>query len=238
MNTLLLLLALAAQAPQADSVITFRGFVQRPDSGSIWKLMLVYPFTSGGMRVQSVALPREGRWSRYVNRLVRAEGTVAPAAVGTPGLRLDVRKMEEVAPAGTVTRSIRPMLSQSAIVSVAVVPNKFGWTGPQGDSTGVNPAIVYTVKNLGDVPLEFEFINPDVVCVSVLRRGDSRPIWTDTWRGDEVTRRVTVGLGAVLRWVLPLPVEAAIAPGSYSAEASLCGVADYRIQADFDVTRD
>lgn len=236
-------LAIATGSAQVepDTVQVFRGYVQEADTGPGWRLVLVYPFTSGSLRVQSLWLPESSgggrRWTRYRNRLVRATGavTTVPGPAGPAGLRLDVRRMEAVEVPGTHSRAVRPMISQRAMLTIGVVPNRFAWLETTGDSTGVNPAILFSITNDGEAPLEFEFRSNDVICAAVFQGDDPRPRWRYSWKGDAVTRRLSIGLGTVLRWVVPLPPEAAREPGVYGAEASLCEVQDYRARVEFEV---
>jgi hypothetical protein len=87
------------------------------------------------------------------------------------------------------------------------------------------------------VPLEVEFRTNDVVCASVGRLRESTPGWTYVWQGDYVSRRLTVALGSMIRWVVPIPPNAMPEPGRYVVEASLCGARDFRAQTHFVVQR-
>jgi hypothetical protein len=232
LHPIVIALALAFQTP-ADTVIEVRGIVQASDDPSMWKILLAYPLRIGTLSVGSVRLPGS-RWSRFENRLVQARGT-ARADAGI-GVTLDGAKVNEIRPEGGISRSVSPMTSQRASLTLAVVPSKFSWTKSNGDSTGVHPAIVFALTNQGDVPLQFEFPTNDILCVSVRERGYGKAHWRYAWTDNLMNRRVTIAIGNALRWVIPLPPEAADQRNTYVVEVSLCGARIYGGEAEFDVT--
>lgn len=221
-----------AQGADLDSVATYEGIVQRGEGGT-WYMLLPYPVTAAGVRTRSLSLGREARLSRWEGRVVRSEGRVVAEPAGDVALRWG--HFDEVTPPGTESRTIAPMFTQRAILAIAAYPQTFGWIDSLGDSTGVSPAIVFSLTNHGEVPLEVEFRTNDVVCAHV--GSASTPGWTYVWQGDYVSRRLTVALGSVIRWVVPIPPEAMPVPGRYIAEASLCGARDFRAQTRFIVQR-
>ena len=225
------LLALA-QGATPDSAATYEGIVQRAPAGD-WHLVLAYPVTAAGYRARSLSLGRQARLARWDGRVVRARGRIAAEPSGQ--LALHDAQVDELTPPGATSRTIAPMFTQRAILTLAAYPQFFAWTDSLGDSTGVNPAIVFALTNHGEVPLEVEFRTNDVVCAAVTRSGESAPRWTYEWQGDYVNRRLTVALGSVVRWVVPIPPQAMPDPGLYVAEASLCGARDFRAQTRFMV---
>lgn len=233
MNLWSLLATLAlAQGPDLDSSASYEGIVQRGASGD-WYVLLPHPLTAAGIRTRSLSLGREARLSRWEGRIVRAQGRV----VQVPGAQLALRwgHFDEVTPPGTVSRTITPMFNQRAILTIAPYPQRVAWTDSLGDSTGVAPAIVFTLTNHSETPLEIEFRTNDVVCATITRTGESQPGWTYEWQGDYVNRRLTVALGTVVRWVVPVPPSGMPRPGVYTVEASLCGARDFRARASFSV---
>jgi hypothetical protein len=230
---LILNVARLASTQASDSVAEFRGIVQAGKNADEWKVALSYPITIGTLSVRSLRLAGE-RWSRYENRLVSAKGT-ARAEVGV-GVTLDNPKLTEIKAPGSVSKSVSPMTSQRASLNLAVVPSKFSWTTVSGDSTGVQPAVVFSLTNQGDVPLEFDFPTNEVLCVSVRERGRGTAHWRYAWAGDNLSRRVTVAIGNALRWVVPIPREAADHVGQYIVEVSLCGARIYGGEAEFEVS--
>jgi len=231
----LALIGILSAAPPPDSVAEFRGIVQQGDSASSWKLVLLYPVRVGTTVVQSVRLSGD-KLSRYEQRLVKAQGV----AREEPGrsVTLDRAKLSEIRPDGAVTTMVSPMTTQHATITLAVAPNKFAWTSDAGDSTGVHPAVLFALANHGEVPLEFEFATNEVLCVAVRQRGASLAHWRYALTaGERFSRKVSVAMGNVLRWVVPIPPEAVpFGRGAYRVEVSLCGARVYGSEADFEIT--
>lgn len=215
----------------SDSVAVYEGIVQQAQGGT-WHLMLPYPVTVAGLRTRSLVLNTKTRLARRDGRVVRAHGSTATEG-GT--VVLHATRFEEVTPPWTVTRTIAPMFTQRAILAISAYPHEFAWRDSRGDSTGVAPALVFSLTNHGEVPLEVEFRTNDVVCATITPVDGTAPPWRYVWQGDLVNRRLTVALGSVVRWVVPIPPDATPDPGEYEGEATLCGAQDFRAATTFRV---
>lgn len=225
-----------------DTVVTVRGFCQRVEGGQAeagWKLVLVYPLRIGTFRVRALRIVGDPeQWTRYQDRFVEATGlvTVPPGAAAPVPATIALARIKEVTPAGAVRRTISPSFSQRATVTLAVIPNRFAWRDETGQPSGVAPSVLYTVGSHGDAPLDFEFSTNEVLCVSVQSVWQSDRHWEQAWQETSVVRHLTIKMGNVVRYIVPLPEDAARDPGRYVVRASLCGVADYESEAEFDVT--
>lgn len=231
----------AGQSAAGDTAVTVRGFCQRADGGpaeGLWKLVLVYPLRLGNLRVRALALVGDPtQWTRYEDRFVEASGSVTvrrEAAAPFPAT-IALARIKEVTPAGTVRRTISPSFSQRATVTLAVIPNRFFWRDETGQVSGVSASILYTVGNHGDAPLEFELPSNEVLCASVKAASESRPHWEHVWSETAVVRPLTIKMGNVVRYIVPIPEDAARDPGRYVVRASLCGVPDYEAEAEFEI---
>ena len=194
--------------------------------------MLPHPVTVAGFRTRSLRLGTDGRLGRWDGRIVRVAG---PVTLAGGGVNLQPSRVVEFHPEGSVSRTIAPMFSQRAILAIAPFPQRVVWIDSLGDSTGVTPAIVFSMTNHGEAPLEIEFRTNDVLCATVTHVATSLPPWRYVWQGDYVNRRLTVALGSVVRWVVPIPPSGMPDPGTYEVEASLCSTSDYRAQTSFTV---
>src|SRR5256886_9351031 len=50
-------------------------------------------------------------------------------------------------PPGTQRSTVQLSFSQLAVVTLAVIPNRFAWRAGDGQPTGVQPLLMYTVYN-------------------------------------------------------------------------------------------
>lgn len=230
MHHALLIALLALQAP--DTTVRLTGLIRMPgDTGSTQaSLWLPYPVAVASGRVRAVALPGDaGRWSRYADRYVEAEGHILPPAT------LSVTHIREVKLPGEGRRQVDPSFTQHATVTLAIVPQRVQWQDSAGRPTGVSAVAYYTIRNQGNTPLVFMFSTTDILCMAVTPAGSSDARWRDGWHPTRVSERVNVEMGAVVHYIAPLPERAAPAPGRYTAHASLCGNPDYEVTTEFEV---
>jgi hypothetical protein len=215
-----------------DTSITAEGFVERTEAG-VWAIMLPQPLTLGGRRVNLLtARGNVGPYARLQDRYVKAIGRVwlAPDEAA-----FEVAHLEEVQPDGTGRSEIHPSFNQSAIITLSAIPNRFAWRLPDGQSSGVQPLLVYGILNHGQSELDFLFRTNDVVCVEVRPRNGGEP-WQITLPAPTRNQeRITVRLGGVYRQYIPLPADAAPKPGRYTARVTLCGIADYTAETQLVV---
>ena len=225
----LLLALLAGAAPSsgqagADTIITAEGFVERTDSGG-WEIMLPQPLTLAGRRVSLLtARGNIGPYPRLQDRYVKAVGRVRLAR---DEAAFDVTHVEEVEPAGTGRSEIHPSFNQTAIITLSAIPNRFAWRLPDGQSSAVQPMLMYTVLNHGQSELDFMFRTNDVLCVEVQPTGPGAPWRISIPAPTRNQERIVIRLGGVYRQFIPLPADAMPTPGRYTARVTLCGIADY-----------
>lgn len=237
-STGLLLAVLAAGAARSrgqassDTTITAEGFVERTDSGD-WEIMLPQPLTLAGRRVNLlIARGNVGPYPRLQDRYVKAVGRVRLAPEEAA---FDAAHVEEVVPEGTGRSEIHPSFNQSAIITLSAIPNRFVWRLPDGQSSGVQPLLMYTVLNHGQSELNFLFQTNDVLCVYVLPPGDGMPWQISLPAPTRDRERIVIRLGGVYRQFIPLPPEAMPRPGRYTARVTLCGIADYTAETQLVV---
>lgn len=219
----------------SDTAVRVRGFVQvDPTAGgdsARAEVLLAYPRTIGGARVGALRLPGDvGHWARFVDRYVEAEGRIVPPVT------LSAPRLREVSPAGEARRDVSPSFLQHAALTLSVVPNRIVWRDSAGAPSGVLAVAYFTLTNHGEAPLEFLFSSTDVLCISVGLPGSADPIWREAWRPPHPNTRVSVQMGAVVRYLVPIPERAAPGPGRYTTRVSLCGVSDYEANTEFEVT--
>ncbi len=221
---------LAAPAGLQDTTITVRGFVQ--STGQQWRLFLQEPVRYGGTRWSALGLAPEGSWSRYAEQFIEATGRLrAASGVAT----FTDARMKNVTPPGTTKRTVTTSFTQRAVVTLAVVPQRIRWRDADGQLSGMRPAVFYTLTNHGQTHLEIFHSTRDVLCLAVLRHREREAHWRETWRPEVVGDRLTVSLGATVRFLAPLPEAAAPTPGRYMLRAALCGEAEYGAEAEFEV---
>jgi hypothetical protein len=223
-----------AQTPP-DTVVTVYGFLQSGDSGR-WSLLLPQPVLAAGRRIGMLAAPDAARWPRMDGRFVEAVGRVTLAP--TPeGAGIAIQQLRELEPPGTQRTTVQLSFSQSAVVTLAAIPNRFAWRGGDGQPTGVQPLLMYTVYNHGQTELDFTLPTNDVVCVRVRRegQGDGGGWHTSLPARTANRERIVIRLGGLFRHFFAIPPDAAPVPGRYVAHVTLCGVPDYQVETPFEV---
>ena len=225
--------AAAAQGEAAsDTGVVVRGFLQH--AADRWRIGLPEPAEILGVRTNELTIRRDaGRWSRLEGRYVEAGGRVSREA-GSTGLVIALERVKEAEPAGTAHRTLELSLSQVALLTLSVVPNRVAWRLPDGRPSGVQPLLLYTIANHGQTPLEFELPTKDLLCVTV--RDGNGGTWSRITEAPTLApQRIVIQLGTVYRQVLAIPDRAAGGPGRYTARATLCGVPDYAMEAELEV---
>lgn len=225
----------SAQASR-DTVVTVFGFLQAGDSGR-WSLLLSQPVLASGRRIGLLAAPDAGaRWPRMDGRFVEATGRVTLSATAPAGASLAIEHLRELEPPGMQRATVQLSFSQLAIVTLAVIPNRFAWRAGDGQPTGVQPLLMYTVYNHGQTELDFMLPTNDVVCVRVRREGGSDGGWSTSLPAATANReRIVIRLGGLFRRFIAIPPDAAPVAGRYVAHVTLCGVADYQLETPFEV---
>ncbi|MGH7567913.1 MAG: hypothetical protein ACREL9_02930 [Gemmatimonadales bacterium] len=219
-----------APAGLQDTALTVRGFVQ--SAGQEWRLFLQEPVAYGGARWSSLGLAPEGSWSRYAEQFVEATGMVR---VSTGVATLADARVKNVTAPGTAKRTVTTSFTQRAVVTLAIIPQRIRWRDADGRSSGVRPAVFYTLTNHGQTHLEIFHSTKDVLCLAVRRHRAGEAHWRQTWRPEVVGDRLTVSLGATVRYLAPFPEAAAPTAGRYILRAALCGEAEYGAEAEFEV---
>jgi len=232
MNAAWAALLLTLQAP--DTTMRVDGFVQEVAVGSGdstgLQVVLAYPLTLAGTRMRALSLPGgRGRWGRYLDRYVEAEGRIVPPAT------LESPRVREVSPPGEAHREISPTFTAHAAVTLAVVPRRIVWRDTSGHATGVAAAAYYTIVNHGDVPLDLFSTTQEVLCIAVMRAGSAEAGWRDAWRPPRHGERTRVEMRAVVRYLAPLPERAAPIPGRYTVRVSMCAAPEYEVATEFEV---
>lgn len=216
-----------------DTVLTARGFLERADSGGGWSLLLPQPVTVAGRRVNLLAASgNDARWGQMQDRFVEASGRVE---VGPTQAAIRVESVREIQPDGMSRATVNLSFNQNAVVTLAAIPNRFVWQLPDGRPSGVQPLLMYTILNHGQTELEFLLTTNEVVCATVRKQGD-QDAWRTSLPGRTQNReRIVIRLGGIYRRFVPVPPEAAPRPGHYIARVTLCGVADYVVETQFEV---
>ena len=219
----------AAQA-RPDSAVTVFGFLEPADSGG-WVLVLPDPLAVGGSRANLLtARGDDSRWHRLQHHFVRAVGRVE-----MPRALMVIERVEEVEPPGIGRAEVHLSSSQTAVVKLAAIPNRFAWRLRDGQGSGVQPLLVYTILTHGLTELDFMLPTNDVLCARV-RPTTDRKWWRTTVAGPTGNQqRIVIRLGGMYRQFIPIPPEAAPNPGRYLAHVTLCGVAAYGVETQFDV---
>lgn len=230
----------AAAAPTqgtADTTLTVEGFLQNDEQFDLWTIVLPLPLQALGARTFVLPLVGgAGRWSRLRNGYVIAHGRVSRlASAGTPGIGLTVDEMHEREPPGTVRVRVARSTTRHSDVTLSVIPNRFAWHDAQGNETGVNPVLLYTITNRRETPIFFVLPSKDFLCVSVRSAKDDSGWDSTTQVLNPDARRFAVQRGGVFRDVVQLPHDAATRPGRYRARIGICAVADFDVTAEFDV---
>jgi hypothetical protein len=230
----------AAAAPTqepADTTLTVEGFLQNDEQFDLWTIVLPLPLHTLGARTFVLPLVGgAGRWGPLRSRYVAAHGRVSRlASGGTPGIGFAVDEMHEREPPGTVRVSVDRSTTRHSDVTLSVIPNRFGWHDAQGNESGVNPVLLYTITNRRETPIFFVMPSNEFLCVSVRSVADGAGWDSTTHVLNPDARRFAVQRGGVFRDVIRLPHDAATGPGRYRARVGICAVEDFDVTAEFDV---
>ena len=230
---LLVVVPRGAPAQQSsDTSVTLQGFMQENGTESDWAIVTPVSIAAFGARTFVIALsPAGGRWTRFVSRYVEASGRLARN--GTGGLVLDVQRMKEVEPPGTSHAVYDRGMTQHASISLSVVPNRIAWNDSAGHTTGVNPAILYVIKNERSAPIYIVLGTNDLICLTV--QGPTSAWDTTTMAPTPNTHRFVIQHGGEFRQALQLPEDAAPRRGRYQARIGICQLDDYDIATEFEV---
>jgi hypothetical protein len=226
-----LLSGAAAAAPTqetVDTTLTVEEFLQNDEQFDLWTIVLPLPLHALGARTFVLPLVGGmGRWSALRNRYVAAHGRVSHlASGGTPSIGFTVDEMHEREPPGTVRVSVDRSTTRHSDVTLSVIPNRFGWYDAQGNESGVNPVLLYTITNRRETPIFFVLPSKDFLCVSV-RSGTDDSGWDSTTHVlSPDARRFAVQRGGVFRDVIGLPHDATPRP-RYRARVGVCTVGHY-----------
>jgi len=227
----------SAAQTRSDTVVTVQGFLQPGDSGG-WSLLLPQPVTVAGRRIGLLAAgDAAARWPRMEGRLLEVVGRVTFAAAAPAEAAIAIEHLRELEPPpGTQRNTVQLSFSQLAIVTLAAIPNRFAWRAGDGQPTGVEPLLMYTVYNHGQTQLDFMLPTNDVVCVRVQRQDGLGSGWHTSLPAPARNReRIVIRLGGLLRRFIAIPPDAAPVAGHYVANVTLCGVADYQVETPFEV---
>ena len=217
-----------------DTALTVHGFLEPADSGG-WDLLLPDPVVVEKRRVNLLtARGDETGWRRMEHHFVRAVGRVN---VGRTQAVMEVERLQEVEPVGIGRVTVHPSFNQTAVVTLATVPNRFAWRLPDGRESGVQPLLMYTILNHGQSEIDFMLPTNEVLCAGVRRAGgEAGSEWRTSIRGPTRNQeRVVIRLGGLYRHFIPIPPDAAPRPGRYVAHVTLCGIADYGVETQFEV---
>jgi hypothetical protein len=229
---LLALLALPCVAQGPDTIVTVHGFLERSDSGA-WQLVLPAPLAVGGRRFNVlIAGGKAKEFSRLQERFVEARGrvTLAPRSA-----TLAVARLQEVEPPGTGRSTIHPSFNQSAVITLSAIPNEFAWRLADGQASGVEPLLMYTVFNHGQTELDFLFRTNELLCVDV-RDKTLQEAWHESVPAPTSNQEhIVIRLGGLYRHAIPIVPDAAPRPGRYVARVTLCGIPEYAVETEFAV---
>jgi hypothetical protein len=229
---LLVALGSVAQTPQ-DSSVTVHGFLQPADSGR-WTLLLPEPVSVAGTRRGILtALGDDAHWSRVQDRFLEVVGRVRMDA-GRPVIA--VQQLRELDPPGMGRNSVDLSFNQRAIVTLAAIPNRFAWRLSDGQPSGVQPLLMFTVHNESQTTIDFMLPTNDALCVRVERAGGGGAAWqTSLPPPARQGQRVVIRLGTVYQQFVAIPPDAAPVPGRYDAFVTLCGLGDYHAETSFEL---
>jgi hypothetical protein len=244
MRTIFLSLALvgmtltrAAGLQSVDTVVTIQGFLQQDNQVGVWTIVVPLPLQVLGTRTFVVPMVGEAdRWSRFLNRYIEATGRVTRLPErGNPAIGMEVDKAKELEPPGTARTSMHHGMTLSAEVTLSMIPNRFSWHDANGDPTGVNPMLLYTILNRRAAPIYFFLPTNNFLCISI-NSSDGVRLWDSTTHVvNPDARRFTLQHAGVFRDAVHLPEEVARRPGHYFAHVGICDVDDYDITAEFVV---
>ena len=226
-----LLPRIAAAQFQGDTTVTLQGFVQENLEGVRWALLAPLPVSALGIRTYVIELAKGDRWSRLASRYVSASGSLYRGSSGRLSLVADSVRVVE--PPGTAHATFIRGMTQHPTLSLAVVPNRFAWNDSGGSPTGVNPVILYEIRNDRSTTLYLVLQTNDLLCVHVQGRTS---MWdTTTVELNPTYHRFLIQHGGEFRQAIQLPTEAAPRPGPYIATVRICEAEGYEISTQFEV---
>jgi len=227
----------ASDTATSDTALTVQGFLQRDDQFDLWTI--VVPLHVQALGVRTFVVPLVGkadRWSWFVSRYIEATGRLSrlPSG-GVPGVGFAVEKMQEVEPPGAAHRTFDRGLTLHAKITAAVIPNRFAWSDAEGNPTGVNPTVLYTILNQRQAPIIFLLQNNDLLCLTVRNAASGGEWHHATQVPSPAAQRFVVTHAGHYRDVLQVPQDAAPTRGRYTARVGICQVDDYDITTEFEV---
>jgi len=242
--SLALLASLAAPAapqPLVDTTVTLQGFLQE-DQGSGTMIVLVpLPFEALGVRTFALAVQgKTGRWNQLLSHYVEVQGRVSVVSVaGAVGLGIDVDRIKEAEPPGTVRHTVGHGFSVKTSVAAAVIPNRFAWVDSRGTATGVNPFVSYSVSErkgtLQESPIFAVLPTNNLLCARVSRL-DAAWEWDTTTQARNATARgLVLDRSGTYRDGVQLPQAAASMRGRYQVRIGICQLGEYEVTVGFEV---
>jgi hypothetical protein len=242
--SLALLASLAAPAapqPLVDTTVTLQGFLQE-DQGSGTMIVLVpLPFEALGVRTFALAVQgKTGRWNQLLSHYVEVQGRVSVVSVaGAVGLGIDVDRLKEAEPPGTVRHTVGHGFSVKTSVAAAVIPNRFGWVDSRGTATGVNPFVSYTVSErkgtLQESPIFAVLPTNNLLCARVSRLDVAWEWDTTTQARNATARGLVLDRSGTYRDGVQLPQAAASMRGRYQVRIGICQLGEYEVTVGFEV---
>lgn len=230
--SLLLAPCIASAQQPPDTSVTLQGFMQENGSASDWAIVTPGSVAALGLRTFVIQLSRSsGRWSRFASRYVEASGLLTRN--GTGDLVLDVQRMKEIEPPGTSHAIYDRGITQHARISLSVVPNRIMWSDSTGNATGVNPTVLYVIKNERSGPIYIVLGTNELLCLTV--QGPTSTWDTTTMAPTPNYHRFLIQHGGEFRQALQLPSAAAPRRGHYVARIGICQFDAYNISTEFEV---
>jgi len=231
--------ATLASAQQAvDTVVTVQGFLQEDDQVGVWTIVVPLPLEVLGSRTFVVpVVGKPERWKRFVNHYIQARGRVTRIPErGNPPIGLEIDKADDVEPPGTRHVAVDHGTSLRADVALSVIPNRFAWRDTDGQDTGVNPIVLYSIVNRRSTPIYFFLPNNDFLCVTTRYKGDNTKLWDSTTKvANPDARRFALQRAGIFRDQIHLPVDAAPRHGRYAVQVGVCALDDFDISAEFEI---
>jgi hypothetical protein len=218
-----------------DTTITTHGFLEPADTGG-WQLLLAEPVTAAGHRTYLVAaLGNAAHWTGLADRYVEVKGRLQAVAGPSQGAAISVDRVREIEPPGTNRITVQYSFDQHAIVTLAVIPERFAWRLPSGEPSGVQPVLMYTVFNHGQSDLDYHLTTNDAVCADVRHEGEQQRWRTSLSAPTANKNHIVIRLGGLFRQFVVIAPEAAPEPGVYVGHVTLCGLLDYALETRFEV---
>ncbi len=243
MRTVTALVVLVASATLAsgqhavDTMMTAQGFLQQDDQAG-WTIVVPLPVRAFGARTYVVpVVGKPERWSKFVNHYIEATGRVTHIPErGNPPIGMEIEQARDVEPPGTGHATLDRGMTLHADVSLSVIPNRFSWHDANGNETGVNPIVLYSILNRRDAPIYFVLPNNDFLCITVKTVKDNVKTWDSTTQVPSPdARRFAVQRAGIFRDQIHLPRDAAPRPGRYVAVVGICAIDDYDVRAEFEI---